>query len=200
MTCPMRTALWVSLLASFSHLGCTREKSKEADDFCNLRVRGTSIQYNGQSLPLPGPLSAWEQVFGKHSRKVGVASDVYIWDDLGIYVIAQPRATDLMGFSVAFHASESLPVDTPAYLTGPAYLPRSAFKERLCVDGSDITSVSRIRDINQKKQGQPFARGYLDSIYSYDIITPAQSVYVRIDLTDDGTPESFGMEFTDKVP
>ncbi|EPX61213.1 hypothetical protein D187_000996 [Cystobacter fuscus DSM 2262] len=53
--------------------------------------------------------------------------------------------------------------------------------------------------MNRTKQGQPFSRGYLDRIYSYDIIQSPRSVYVRIDLTDEGTPESFYMGFAEET-
>jgi hypothetical protein len=138
-------------------------------------------------------LESWEQVFGKHSRKVEVADDVYVWDQIGIYSIAPTSSTLLRSFAVQLNPRDR------GLLQGPEYHPRSTFQGRLCVDGSDITPKSRIEDVNRNKRGQLFAQGYLDSIYSYDIVSPAQ-VYVRIDLTDDGRAESFYMGFSNETP
>jgi hypothetical protein len=169
---------------------CTCDGSKDSPVLtppaCHLRISGTSIQYNGHMLPLPGPLEAWEQVLGPHSRKVEVADDVYVWDQLGIYSTASTSSTVLRSIAVQLNPPDRGPLDAPKYL------PRSTFQSRLCVDGSEITPHSRIEEVNRNKRGQLFARGYLDTIYSYDIASPAQ-VYVRIDLTDNERPESFYM-------
>jgi hypothetical protein len=144
-------------------------------------------------LPLPGPLRAWEQVLGPHSRKVEVADDVYVWDQLGIYSSAVTSSTVLRSIAVQLNPPD------PGPLEAPKYLPRSTIQGRLCVDGSEITPHSRIEDVNRNKRGPLFARGYLDTIYSYDIVSPTQ-VYVRIDLTDDERPESFYMGFSNEAP
>ncbi len=176
---------------------CTCEGSKDSpvppSPPCTLQISGTSIQYNGHVLPLPGPLRAWEQVLGPHSRKVEVADDVYVWDQLGIYSSAVTSSTVLRSIAVQLNPPD------PGPLEAPKYLPRSTIQGRLCVDGSEITPHSRIEDVNRNKRGPLFARGYLDTIYSYDIVSPTQ-VYVRIDLTDDERPESFYMGFSNEAP
>jgi hypothetical protein len=193
MTQLMRIAPWTALLVGSVFLSCSREKPKEAGPSCNLVVQGTSIQYNGHPLPLPGALSDWERVLGKPSRKIEVASDVYAWDELGLFAGTQMLSSELRVFSVLLsHGETANPLRK-----APAYYPRSTFKGRLCVDGSEITPTSRIAEVNQHKEGQPFKRGYLDRIYSYDILAKPVNAYVRIDLTDEGTPETFGMDFSD---
>ncbi|WP_043430569.1 DUF7738 domain-containing protein [Cystobacter fuscus] len=183
--------LTMALAMGAGSFSCTREKPKDAT--CDLLVRGTSIQYNGRALPLPGSLTAWEQVFGKHSRMIDTSSNVYVWDEAGVYAIAPSSDEALQSFAVVLHSN------TDPFRGAPQYWPKSTFKGRLCVDGSDITPSSRIEDVNRTKQGQPFSRGYLDRIYSYDIIQSPRSVYVRIDLTDEGTPESFYMGFAEET-
>ena len=186
-----RTVLLMALVMGAGSFSCTREKPKGV--VCDLSVQGTSIQYNGRTLPLPGSLAAWEQVLGGYSRKVEVDADVYVWDELGVYGIARASTTVLQSFTVVLNSS------TRPSREAPRYSSRSTFKGRLCVDGSDITPTSRIEDVNRNKQGQPFKRGYLDRIYSYDVIQSPLLVYVRIDLTDEGTPESFYMGFTEET-
>jgi hypothetical protein len=189
--------LLVALWAGACGPACTRDGSKDspasAPQPCNLLISGTSIQYNGRALPLPSPLENWEQILGPHSRKVEVADDVYVWDQLGIYSIAPTSSTALRSLAVQLNPPDRGPLEAPKYL------PRSTFQGRLCVDGSDITPRSRIEDVNRNKRGQLFARGYLDHIYSYDIVSPTP-VYVRIDLTDDGRPESFYLGFSNEAP
>lgn len=91
--------LLVALWAGAGGPACTRDSSKDAPvpppRPCNLLISGTSIQYNGRALPLPSSLEAWEQVLGPHARKVEVADDVYVWDQLGIYSIASTSSTVL---------------------------------------------------------------------------------------------------------
>jgi len=43
-----------------------------------------------------------------------------------------------------------------------------------------------------------FSKGYLDTIYSYDLPPPV-ALYVRLDLTEDRKPESFSMSLTDET-
>jgi|GEM_PF-6429552 len=183
----------VALLMSVGCLSCNREKPREAASSCNLLVQGASIQFNGHVLPLPGELIEWEKVFGKHTRKFSSSADAYIWDEKGIYVLAQLSSPTLDSFTVMLNSRSN----TDPLREAPEYWPRTTFKGRLCVDGSVITPDSRVADVNRTKQGQPFSRGYLDSIYSYDLDAPPLDVYVRIDLTDAGTPESFTMDFSD---
>ncbi|WNG53888.1 hypothetical protein F0U59_03100 [Archangium gephyra] len=177
---------------------CTCDGSKDStvppSRACNLLISGTSIQYNGRVLPLPGPLEEWTQILGPHSRKVEVADDVYVWDRLGIYSTALTSSTVLRSIAVQLNPPDRGPLEAPQYL------PSSTFQGRLCVDGSEITSHSRIEEVNRNKRGQLFARGYLDTIYSYDIASSPTRVYVRIDLTDNERPESFYMGFSNETP
>ncbi|WP_143195953.1 hypothetical protein [Archangium sp. Cb G35] len=189
--------LVVTLWAGAGGPACTCDGSKDSPvsppRACTLLISGTSIQYNGRVLPLPGSLEDWVQLLGPHSRKVEVADDVYVWDQLGIYSTALTSSTVLRSIAVQLNPPDSGPLEAPRYL------PRSTFQGRLCVDGSEITPHSRIEEVNRNKQGQLFARGYLDTIYSYDIASPTQ-VYVRIDLTNNERPESFYMGFSNEVP
>jgi hypothetical protein len=192
-----RSWLLVALWVCPGGLSCTDAPSKSvpapAPVTCNLRITGASIQYNGHALSLPGSLKTWEQVLGTSSRKVEAADDVFVWDQLGIHAFARAPGNALRGFFVLLNPRTT--PDRPA----PTYWPRSPFKGRLCVDGSDITPSSRLEDVNRSKQGQKFSKGYLETIYSYDLLAPVP-VYVRLDLSEDGRVESFSMSLTNEVP
>ena len=187
----MRIAPWLSLLASVASLSCRQDKPKEQGAACDLRVQGTRIEYKGHVLPFPGPLASWEQALGAHWRTAD-SLDVHILDDIGLYALTAPRETEVRGFAIVLNARG----DANPLRKTPSYYPRSTFKGRLCVDGSVIAPSSTVADLNRDKEGQPFKRGYLDRIYSYDIVATPTNIYVRIDLTDEGTPESFAMELS----
>jgi hypothetical protein len=131
-------------------------------------------------------------VLGPPSRRVEVADEVYVWDELGIHVFTREPGIPLQGVFVLLKPRTN--PDRPP----PPYWPRNPFKGRLCVDGSEITPTAQIVEVNRNKRGQKFSKGYLDTIYSYDLPPPV-ALYVRLDLAEDGRPESFSMSLTDET-
>ena len=186
----------LTLLIGLGSASCTEGTSTSppapAPATCHLRIEGATIQYNGRMLPLPGSLETWETVLGPHSRRVEVADDVYVWDELGIHAFAREPGTPLRGVFVLLKPRTN--PDRPP----PPYWPRGSFKGRLCVDGSELTPTARISEVNRSKHGQKFSKGYLDTIYSYDLPPPV-ALYVRLDLTEDSKLESFSISLTDEA-
>jgi hypothetical protein len=196
MKSPSRSWLLLVLLTGLGSVACTEGTSTPppaaVSATCHLRIEGAGIQYNGRTLPLPGALKTWEAVLGPPSRRVEVADEVYVWDELGIHAFAREPGTPLRGVFVLLK-----PRTNPDRLP-PSYWPRNPFKSRLCVDGSEVTPTTQVAEVNRNKRGQKFSKGYLDTIYSYDLPPPV-ALYVRLDLAEDRKPESFSMSLTDET-
>ena len=102
-------------------------------------------------------MAAWNAVLGKHSRQAGVVDDAYVWDQLGIYAARDRNPEILQGVFVLLNPR------TNPERPSPDYWPRTPFKGRLCVDGSVITSSTRLDEVNRDKRAPYFSRGYLDA-------------------------------------
>jgi len=194
---PLRpSSLLLALLTGLGFVACTESTSPSppapVTAACQLRMEGAVIQYNGRPLPLPGSLAAWEAVLGPPSRRVEVADEVYVWDELGLHAFAREAGTPLRGVFVL------LKLRTNPDRSPPPYWPRTPFKGHLCVDGSEVTPTTSLAEVNQNKRGQKFSKGYLDTIYSYDLPAPV-ALYVRLDLTEDRKLESFSMSLADET-
>jgi hypothetical protein len=193
MRSPGCSWLLLALLIGPGPLACTEgtstAPSASAPTTCHLQVEGADLRYNGRTLPLPGSLETWEAVLGPPSRRVEVADEVYVWDGIGIHAFAREPGTPLRGVFVL------LKPRTDPHRPPPRYWPRNPFKGRLCVDGAEVTSTTQLPELNRSKRGQKFSKGYLDTLYSYDLPPPA-ALYVRLDLAEDRRPESFSMSLT----
>jgi hypothetical protein len=78
------------LLALICIFGCSQSQQDS--------VKKTSFQFNvcdatfnGKPLPFGKPISEWEKLFGKYSRRINWHN--YVWDSLGIYL----RKSDFTG-------------------------------------------------------------------------------------------------------
>lgn len=191
-----RSRLLLALLTGLGFVACTESTSTSppasVSAACHLRIEGANIQYNGRTLPLPGSLETWEAVLGPPTRRVEVADEVYVWDELGLHAFAREPGTPLRGIFVLLKPRMN-PHRPP-----PPYWPRNPFKGRLCVDGSELTPTTPLEEVNRSKRGQKFSKGYLDTLYHYDLPPPV-AVYVRLDLAEDRRPESFSMSLADET-
>ena len=192
----MRIASRRLLLLSTMLLSCSREMSKEQLAACDVLVQGTSIQYKGHPLPMPGALSDWERVLGTHSRKIEVSSDAYAWDDLGIFVGTRRGTSTLEMFAVVLRQMGG----DGSGRESPAYWPRSTFMGRLCVDGSEISATSSIAQVNRYKKGEPFREGPFEHDYDYTLRDKSVKVFVSLSFSPAWTPEIFEMDFSEYKP
>lgn len=193
----MRTLL---LLLLSGLLGCSRSGSSAEDAGTvpsgpALTVEGVTVHYNGQVLPLPGPLDTWKAVLGEPSRMVERSKDTYVWDDLGVYVGVRRGTGFVQNLAVVLN-----PREPGAEVF--KHLPRTTFRGRLLVDGAWVHGDATIQDINRDKRGILFSRDYLPRIYSYDFDTRPHPekyddryYYIRIDLNSGLKPEDFSISY-----
>ncbi|QRK04887.1 hypothetical protein JQX13_32310 [Archangium violaceum] len=185
--------------------GCSRGGSSTGDAGAapsgpTLSVKGATLHYNGQPLPLPGSLETWKAVLGEPSRMVERSNDAYIWDDLGLYAGTAPGGREVEFLEVVLNPREP---GTEAF----EHLPRTLFRGRLLVDGAWVHGGASVQDINRDKRGTPFSCGYLSSIYSYDLDArprPEQglerSYYIRIDFNNARLPRDFSISYVMDEP
>ena len=175
------------LLLSTALLSCSREKPKTAVPPCALVVQGTRIQCGGRPLPLPGSLSEWERVLGPPSRRLETSPTVHVWDELGLFVGTGLLSPQLKRFVVSWKPRGGGET--------PESWPRSPFTGRLLVDGAEISSTSRLAEVNRDKKGAPFARGPVGHVSSYILNETPGGVYVGLHFSKDETPELFEIDF-----
>ena len=70
--------------------GCTQSQQKLVKKKA-FQFNVCDATYNGKPLPFGKPISEWEKLFGKYSRRINWHN--YVWDSLGIYL----RKSDFTG-------------------------------------------------------------------------------------------------------
>lgn len=146
-------------------------------------ITGNTIFYNDQQLHLQSDISQWVSILGPYSRMVDIASDIYVWDKIGIYVYTLPNKPKVNSIIFAFREDEYEPVHV-----------KNFFKNAVSLDGALIHRDSTINDVNSSKSGLFFSKGYAQGIYHYDYnVNTPDSTYIRINLLPDRTIRTFGM-------
>jgi hypothetical protein len=146
-----------------------------------LAVEGTTVRYNGQLLPWGAGVEPWARILGKPDR---VVDGISVWDELGLVLFHQ-YGGKLSSFMVLLGRVPR----SPSTEGEPAHWPRNIFPGRLTVDGARVAPGSTVAQINRDKRPPDFARGYLDSIFSYDL----EGFYVRLDFGHDRSLSRFAM-------
>jgi hypothetical protein len=194
----MKWRLWVGLyvlvLLGAGCKGCDLEPPPSpppppravVDERHVLTVEGSTVRYNGQVLPWDAGPERWQQVLGPRSRLV---EDISVWDELGVFLYHNdPDTSRPSAFAVLFGRTMHSPIND----SEPDVWPRKTFPGRLVVDGAVISkgmTISHVMYINRNKKGARFRRGYLDTIYSYDL----DRFYIRLDFGHDGSLTSFSI-------
>jgi hypothetical protein len=124
----------------------------------------------------------WEKVLGPATR---VVRDISVWDELGVYVYhdtGRPNPAELDLLLSRTHLS-------PATIDERDFWPRGSFRGRLVVDGAPITTGTTVGDINARKNGAPFRRGHLPSIFESE----SGGFLLGISVGFDGRLRTFSM-------
>jgi hypothetical protein len=177
-------ASWLGIAALLA-LGCSQARKPEPqlDSRHVITVDGTTVRYNGKELRWDVPADRWQEVLGPRSRRV---RNISVWDEVGVFLFHAPPHYERPGSFVVLLGRKRHSRITE---TEPEYWPKRTFPGRLVVDGALIHKASTVQEIMRDKKGVAFRRGYLSTVYYYDL----EDFYVRLDFGHDRSLTSFSL-------
>ncbi|HDS1131048.1 TPA: hypothetical protein QDZ99_002986 [Stenotrophomonas maltophilia] len=107
------------------------------------------VEYKGHRLTFKQDLAAWEKVLGStHRNALSDASDIVVWDDLGIRVYTNyPKDLTVRTVAVTL---KGLPEDALAYIApGEGVRPGKDYTGTVAVSGVNVDSNTRVGGIAQ---------------------------------------------------
>ncbi|HDS1131044.1 TPA: hypothetical protein QDZ99_002982 [Stenotrophomonas maltophilia] len=119
----------------------------EANAAPHLALNEDYVEYKGKRLTFKQDLAAWEKVLGPtHRNALSEASDIVVWDDLGIRVYTNyPKDLTVRTVAVTL---KGLPEDSLAYIApGEGVRPRADYKGAVSVSAVKVDKNTRVGDI-----------------------------------------------------
>lgn len=148
-----------------------------------IAIDGNGIRYNEGNVELGKSVEEWIAALGVYSRKIEKGSDLYVWDEMGVFLYTLPGDDKVNSMVVIFQDYKHQAVQT-----------EQVFANSILLDGALIHKNAKIENINRAKTGGRFSKGHLSNIYDYDYLSDQQeSTYVRLDLLKDKSIRKFSI-------
>ena len=72
-----------------------------------FELNSCDIRYNGKPLELGASVDDWQRELGPYDRKVPLANDLYVWDDIGITLYVEPNKTEVKQLAIIFNQEKA---------------------------------------------------------------------------------------------
>ncbi|WP_250655777.1 hypothetical protein [Alkalimarinus coralli] len=102
----LRVATAIALLS-----GCYSEPpspKKRINPDHQFTFNGCDIRYNGKPLILGESVEDWVKVLGPYDRMSPVANDVYVYDDMGIFLLARTNTSAITSLTLLFNEDKEI--------------------------------------------------------------------------------------------
>ncbi|WP_250655780.1 hypothetical protein [Alkalimarinus coralli] len=102
-------ACFTTLIISLS--GCSGEPpspKKRLNPDHQFTFNGCDIRYNDEPLILGKSVDDWVKVLGPYDRMSPTASDVYVYDDMGVTLYAHPNTSAIISLTLIFNEEKEI--------------------------------------------------------------------------------------------
>lgn len=127
-----------------SFFGFGRKKVTNVD----IHVTGKKVIINNRAVSFPIPVKKLTKILGKYSRvikKDGFVNDIYIWDELGIFMYAPKGSTDIKDISLNIQKNRNEKAD---------YIPNNRFKGTLKIGDNFLNEIEIAPDTRYYEKWQ----------------------------------------------